>query len=226
MKRIVTLSLLMFALAFGARSQSTIFNNPDNHSYWGIRVAYDHTFPTSWHLDNIGIKMFTSGPGISIGAIYNLPLVDNLYFEPGLSFYYDTYKYDDLTILGADEPSIFNPTIQKTGLRIPLTVGYHFDFYDRGKISVFTGPEVAIGFTAYEKFTEDDSDGKFTYKENMYDSETGYLRRYDVAWRIGAGISAGAWQLELAGAFGLVDLNRDDFSFKENRLTLSIGYNF
>lgn len=74
-----------------------------------------------------------------MGIIYNGPVVANFYLEFGLKFYYNTYseEYGD-------------SSIRRTGMRIPLMAGYHFDFSDSFRFYLFTGPELEIGFSAKE----------------------------------------------------------------------------
>ena len=85
MKKFI-LSALVALFGFAAASaQGTIFNNPANRAYFGVRVGADITCPGNVKSGPLSIDMFGNGAGIEFGGIYNIPLVANLYIEPGSS---------------------------------------------------------------------------------------------------------------------------------------------
>ena len=86
--------MLISASVKGAFASDVVFNNPDNAGHWGVRASLDVSNPGDWKSSIIKINMFESRLGASAGAYYHLPLVANLYFEPGASLFYDTYKMD------------------------------------------------------------------------------------------------------------------------------------
>ena len=228
MKRLFFLAIILLAGFARPSAQSVVLNNPDNAPFWGIRVGYDHTFPCDWHLPTgDSFKMFKSGPGFSAGAVYNMPVVANMYFEPGVSVYFDTYNYYDLIVSGSDGSELqHDPSVSKFGFRIPLTVGYRFDVFENGGFNVFTGPQVDFGVTA--KVNLDNKVGDTildSFDTSLYDGKDG-LRRFDLGWRFGAGVYVGRWSLELSGTLGMLDLNKNAASFRENRLSVTLGYNF
>lgn len=214
-------------LLFGqASAQSVIVDNPDNRAYWGIRADVDVVLPGKWHpkYGSEPIKMFSNGIGFSIGGVYNIPLVANLYVEPGVSLFYDTYRFDDLTVVGDDDYTEKNPAVKKFGLRVPVMIGYHFDLWENGGISVFTGPELSVGLSGKigvhnkELFGDD-------FPTNLYSD--GFQRRTDCAWKVGVGVPVGQFLIGVEGAFGLVDLKKGNgITYHENRAALKLGYNF
>ena len=71
--------------------------NVDTRPMWGIKATFDFNIPGNWHNDGSSIKMFDHGYGATLGAVCNIYLGHGFYFEPGLSFFYDSYAYNDLT---------------------------------------------------------------------------------------------------------------------------------
>lgn len=128
MKKFI-LSALVALFGFAAASaQGTIFNNPANRAYFGVRVGADITCPGNIKSGPLSIDMFGNGAGIEFGGIYNIPLVANLYIEPGVKLFYDTYPVDDLVSGDGELGTEVDMSIRKFGMRIPVMFGYHFDF--------------------------------------------------------------------------------------------------
>lgn len=234
MKRILTAIIASAALAAAtipASAQSEVLNNPENRAFWGIRASADLSLPGNYkNSTGVSFKMFRPGTGFSIGAIYNMPLVANLYFEPGVNFYYDIFRFDGLSTSAepGDSPMEYDPPVHKAGFRIPLNIGYHFDIFSegRGNVSVFTGPEVSLGVSA-----------KIKFKDKNFREECGDIygnatidaaeNRFDLGWRVGAGLTVGRAYLSVAGSFGLLDLNKSPhITYRENRVYFTLGYNF
>lgn len=224
MKKTIILSILLILSAGAIKAQSPILDNPDNRPYWGIRVAWDYSLPGKWNFDNgNSAKIYKPGSGFTLGAVYNLPVVANLYFEPGVTFYYNTYSYDDL-ILSEGDYEETDPKIEKFGFRVPLNFGYRFDFFENGGFSVFTGPELCIGASSRVETKHFDEVG-IDYNKNLY-GKSGYMRRFNLAWSAGLAFHFASWQINVSAAFGLLDLHKKDAKFHENRLNVGLGYNF
>ncbi|MDE7408284.1 MAG: PorT family protein, partial [Muribaculaceae bacterium] len=202
-------------------AQGDIFHNPNNKDYWGIRAGIEMTKVNADGGD-YGIK-----PGVSVGVINNVPLVANLYIEPGLKFYYDSYSvYSgnfDWFIPGCDDTYTYTYTYSyhKFGFRIPVMAGYRFDFTNGLRVNLFTGPVFEMGLLAKERSKR--SDGK-TDTSDLY-TDLGSMNRVDIKWGVGAGIAYKSYYLEASGAAGLLNLTDSD-RYKENIVTISVGYNF
>ncbi len=204
-----------------APAQSSIFNNPNNESYFGLRIGADIACPGNITIDNFGISTFKVGGGIEFGGIYNIPVVANFYIEPGFKLFYDTYSIKD-DYIKAIGNGIKSMSIEKFGMRIPIMAGYHFDFTDDIKVSVFTGPELEVGF-----YGNGETKGKnIKVSENIY-NEDGGMNRVNLLWSIGAGISYKHFYLGVNGGIGMLNmLNNDYAKMHENRVSLNLGYNF
>ena len=155
------------AASLSASAASTyLFDNPDNIAHFGARVSVDISSAAN------GGGFYSNQAGFSVGGIYNIPLFMNLYFEPGLSVFYNTIganQWDTFTqkvpqLDGAGQPVVgpggeavtddvevpyqIDGSIRNFGFRIPLNVGYHFDFTEDVKVHVFTGPQINLSLVA------------------------------------------------------------------------------
>lgn len=196
-------------------------------AYWGARIAYDATFPSTYKAGDAEFDLFRNGGGLSAGAICNIPLMAGLYLEPGASLYYNSYRYSDLTInVDADDGyHIFDPKVKKTGVRIPVRLGYYFDIFpDRGGLAVFTGPSFDYALSGKLGIDKDICE-KYEIERNIF-SEPWGMHRASMAWTVGADIYVGPWVVDICGSFGLTDLQRGPGSFREYRLSIGLGYNF
>ncbi len=248
MKKIFAM-LLSIVSTLGVEAQS-VFNNPDNEGYWGVRASLDYTVPSKSRMSTPDGKIsrvwrdFEPFPGLSIGAIYNFPLVANLYLEPGLSLYYNNMLISEEVIDNYIPPvyykeiKITDRTIRKTGMRMPVNIGYHFDFTPDVSMSVFTGPVLDLGFTMCYHVTVDDSIVPDVYSKSLYRSKSfpsdNYFNRFNLNWRAGVGVNyrkyeiAISWNQALTNSIHIVKENRVEYkgSFFENYLQLSFGCNF
>lgn len=248
--RKILLSILAIAGIFSASAQSRVFNNPNNKGYFGLRGTIDGTVPGKFsekdfddHL-TISHKVFGAGAGLSVGAIYNLPVYANLYFEPGMSIYYNAMSIkksqiddliDDLDEMGLE---LKNHSVRKWGMKIPVVFGYHFDFTKDFNIAVFTGPVMDIGFSmdAYIKAEYKDVEIKTTPSLYTVDDSANEdnFNRFNVDWRIGVGANYKNffWSLSgdirLTNEYHVADNHQKyyDVTYRQNLFQMTFGYNF
>ncbi len=223
MKKFLLSILFVTAASISVMAQNTIVNNPDNKAYFGIRVGGEITCPGKITEHNVGISVFNNGGGVELGGIYNIPVVANFYIEPSLKFFYNTYSLKKEFVEVLQDDIIFNSmTLKKFGMRIPVMAGYHFDFTKDIKVSVFTGPELEIGFSGKEYI----NGHNIEMSESIY-GDNGGMNRVNVLWGIGAGISYQHFYFSANGGIGMLNmLSGSDAKFHENRVTFSVGYNF
>lgn len=196
---------------------NTDFTSP----MWGIRAAFDINIPGRYHYEGGSADMFHNGYGFTLGAVYNIYLKHNFYIEPGISFFYDTYKYD-ITLTNSDATySTANPPCHKLGLRIPVVAGYTFNVNERMSMTVFTGPELNIALKGRAK-AHDEHNNDIGW--NLF--EEGNQHRVDLAWKIGIGFPIGDFMVSMEGAVGVTDLLRGSISFRENRASVGLTYYF
>lgn len=220
----IVLILILGISFFGANAQNhdgDVLLSDRNH--WTVAVAYDASIPGKWKLANDSFKMFNPGSGISVGADYMYLISKNFFFEPGVRFFIDNYRYYNITI-GEGTPSepakTYDPPVRKIGLRIPLTAGYKFDIFKQVSLSFSTGPEPIIGFSAR---TEVDKEQKKIFEENLYKK---LMRSFDVAWDIRTAITIDRFRVDLTGAIGLIDVIKTDVLMHEYRISIGLGYIF
>ena len=223
MKKFLVSLMLVMTAGVTVMAQNTIVNNPDNKAYFGIRLGGEVTCPGKISVDNLGLSAFKNGGGVEFGGIYNVPVVANFYIEPGLKFFYNTYSMKDEFVKALQDDIIFNSvSFKKFGMRVPVMAGYHFDFTDDVKVSLFTGPELEIGFSAKEYI----KGYNFDVSESLYGDEGG-MNRVNLLWGIGAGISYKHLYFGVNGGIGMLNMvDEPGVKFHENRVTFSIGYNF
>lgn len=202
-------------------AQNSIVNNPDNKAYFGIRAAGEISCPGEVTAEHVGMDVYKNGGGFEIGGIYNIPVVANFYIEPGLKFYYNTYSVKDEILQLVNMP-LNSISIRKFGMRVPVMAGYHFDFTDDINVSVFTGPELEIGFSAKAHA----KGPGISESESMYGDDGG-MNRVDLLWGIGAGVTYQHFYFGVSGGIGMLNMFDDsDIKFHENRVSFSLGYNF
>ena len=222
MKKLLISTIIVVIGCISMTAQS-IFNNPDNKAYFGMRVGGEIACPGKVSAENIGISVFKNGGGVEFGGIFNVPVVANFYVEPGLKFYYDTYSLKKEWVEALQDDIILNSvSIKKFGMRIPIMAGYHFDFTQDVKVSVFTGPELEVGFSGKEYIKGHNID----ISGSAYGDEGG-MNRVNLLWGIGAGITYQHLYFDVKGGIGMVNMLSDsDAKFHENRVVFSLGYNF
>lgn len=225
MKRFLSATLLGVMISLFSYAQDADEELVCDRAHWTVRAAWDCNIPGDWHVDGNSIDMFRHGNGVSIGAAYHLPVSGKFYVSPGLNFYYGKYSYKDLDVTG--ESGIIeahNPKVEETGVRIPLMAGLKFDIFRRGSLAVFTGPQPCIGFSSKIKMDSNES-VDLGLLENNY-GEHGILRRFDLAWNIGAAVMINHFQVDVTGSLGMLDLNKGNTSFHQYRVSVGLGYNF
>jgi hypothetical protein len=206
-----------------AYAQDILTNNLANRTYFGIRVGGEITCPGKVTSENVGVSMFRNGGGIELGGIVNIPVKANFYLEPGVKFYFNEYsvKKDILRGLKWGGEQVNQILYLKYGMRIPVMAGYHFDFTEDLKVSIFTGPELEIGITGREHLKVAGG----MVPSDLYGEEG--LKRVNLLWQIGAGVTYRHLYAGVSGGLGMLNLSSEsDVSFHENRVTFSVGYNF
>lgn len=217
MKKTVFAAFLM-AGVFTSGAQDYLFDNPDNKDYFGVRIGVDIT-----STPGPGSDTYSNGAGFSVGAVYNIPVYKNLYVEPGLSLFYDTFSDN---ILAAADGSLEMPlqigrSFRNFGFRIPIVAGYHFDFTDQVTIAPFTGPQFNLSLYAHDHY-----DKPFSMESRSLFGENGF-KHFDVQWTIGASVTYDRFVFTAAGAFGITRVySMSTDRIRRNTCTISVGYNF
>lgn len=233
MKKLFMLTAIAMASAFAGSAQ-TVVNNPGNTSYFGFRASLDIPCPGDVKVGDFKNEIYKNGIGFSAGFIYNIPVVANFYIEPGVSYYYNATGFKDVKIgnINIKDEAMEHASVRQMGVRIPLMFGYHFDFTPDVNLAIFTGPELEVGISSDSYLTSKSVGAlpKFhTAPSNYGDHAIGFKRnRVDCSWKFGVGFNfVKNYYVGIEGAVGLADrANGDNISFHENRVGVTLGYNF
>ena len=192
-------------------------------SSWGIKASFDINIPTKLggRLNGEKLDLFRTGYGGALGAVYTHWFNNSIFVEPGASVFYDSYSYKDLIIM--DVPAGLteaDPSLAKLGIRIPLVVGYAYDFLETLPMRVYTGPELSYALYGRVHFKNkallDDGLDISLFGEN------GFMKRMDCAWKIGIGFDTEIATICIDASIGMADLYKDHLTMHENRLIVSL----
>lgn len=234
---------LAVAVAIPASADSLVVNNPENRPYFGARVSIDISSSAN------GGRYYSSKPGFAVGAVYNIPVWKNLYFEPGLSVFYDVFGTTYFNIETIQIPDISSETgyidkdvmyqvdgsIRNLGFRIPLNIGYHFDFAEDLRVSVFTGPQFNASVIAryhQDAYTKPSGAKEASFSKSAFG--TGGFKHFDAQWNFGVGLDWENYTVALTGSVGMTRL-RDAIVYapgvvqpktRRNLFAITLGYNF
>ncbi|MCM1316966.1 MAG: PorT family protein [Bacteroides sp.] len=217
MKKIV----LMIIAALAAISASAQYTN--DVSRLGIRLSWDLNSPA---VSKEYKSMMNTGSGFSIGGFYDIPLTESIYFEPGLSLFYNTIGLDEIVAIDADgEQTVsVDGSVRNFGFRVPLVAGYRFEFTEDIAVSFFTGPQFNIGLTSKSRY----SGPGVKVSQNNY--KNGWTR-FDMQWLFGLRLHyADNWMFELTGGPGITNLftgdQYKDQHLRRNIVSIGVGYIF
>ena len=220
MKRLLLSLTLLAAAIGGASAQNLLLDDPDNAPYFGARIGVDITSTPGTD------GYYNNGAGFTVGGIYNIPLWKNLYFEPGLSIFYDTFSEDIPLVVDTDPvPEMISRSFRNFGFRVPLIAGYHFDFTDLASISVFTGPQINLSLYAHDHYGKGgEKGGSSLFGDHGF-------KHIDLQWAFGTSVSYGQYVFSVQGAVGMTNIYNFSIAgvqekLRRNTCTISLGYNF
>ena len=239
MKKTVLLALALVLAGGSAIAKSTVYNNPDNKVTFGIRVGGDIVLPSEIKTGKYAYDKYDNGGGAELGVVCNIPIVANFFIEPGVKAYFDTYEFDDDWSDNNDNNNdnwFNNPfndeldmSINKFGVRIPLMLGYRFDVSEDFAVSLFTGPELEVGILGNIRTEGAFIDGmaNVSFTEDLYSTEGSVYNRVNCLWDAGISILFQKMWLGVNAGFGITEMDTEpDKKFTENRVTISLGFNF
>lgn len=188
--------------------------------HFGVRVQYDMSTSTTH------TGLFHFGPGVSVGFNYYAPFRRNphFYFNTGLLFSYDTFGYK-----GEFSKRPFKGSINNTGMRLPVEIGFKFLETNSMRLSVFTGPLMYFNFNVQADYTETYSTGPEKIKKEYTNGGA------DLGWTLGLGIDfLRRWHARVQGTLGLTNWCQTDDQphewdanvYKRAEIAVGLGYNF
>lgn len=242
----LTAMAMTAALASPAASaQSYMFDNPENTAHFGVRASLDVSSAAN------GGAMYSNKPGFSVGAVYDIPVVMNFYFEPGLYLFYNTFGAVNLesyeqtyTDANGDEQTRsllyqVDGTLRNFGFRIPLNFGYHFDFSEELSVHLFTGPQINLSLVGlYHQNEIIAPDGQRVPSSSQSLFGTGGFKHLDLQWNFGVGVQYMRYYMSVGGSVGMTHMKSAsvvtsgpyqielDRNIRRNLFNITIGYNF
>lgn len=223
MKKFFALTLCVLSLTLHA--QNPVFNNPNNHRHFGVRASFDLSVPSDFKEGPVSFNAFGTGAGFSFEGIYHIPLVANLYLEPGIGLYYNTYSINKELLESVNQMDNMSGSMRKFGMRVPVLVGYHFDLTSDFRIFATYGFVFEEGFTAKSRITQKSSSSSLSSSTSAYGD--GGMPRFDLLTNLGAGIEYRHLHFGVSGNLGTLNLSGDsDVQFYENVVKFTVGYNF
>lgn len=212
MKKILIALLLMIA-AVSSYAQG------DNG--WGIRAAFDINMPSKLSINGVKTLELHTGYGATVGALYSHWLNDNIFLEPGLSLYYDSYTFEDIQV-DLDKMAE-GPSLYKIGARVPLVIGYSYYLVDSFPMRVYTGPELSCAFGGKVNVKDKALDGAF--RTDLF-GKNGLMNRVDCAWKIGLGVDFDIASICVEAAIGMTDVYKGVAKLRDNRVAISLSHYF
>lgn len=214
------IALAIAAIAITANAQDQTLEREAASPTIGIKAEWNLNSPSTSYNDMLSV--YSNGSGFSVGSFVTVPIYRGLYVEPQVDLYYNTMIIDpdiiQAVVAGQEVPA--QGSLRNFGFRIPLTVGYRFDFTDDMAVSVFTGPQLNVGLT----FDRYDNGTKRHY--SLYDEG---WRRLDAQWTFGARYYyADNWMAEISGGVGMTNLLGKSLHghFRRNTFSIGVGYIF
>lgn len=221
-KLILVLLTILSACPLMLKAQGDIFDSPDNKVYLGARLGLDISCPGDVRMDRLSVDLFDSGAGFDAGVILNVPIWKNLYFEPGLSLYYNTIGMD-INSVDDDEINAIKASVRRFGFRIPFQFGYRFDF-EPCDVTFFTGPVATIGLIGRTHVSMKYEGTKVSESDSCYGDDG--FNRVGLGWKFGAGVNYGPYVFQISGTVGMNDTMKGPSKFHDNNIALTVGYNF
>lgn len=226
---------------------SYMFDNPENTTYFGVRAGLDISSAAN------GDGWYSNQPGFNVGAIYHIPLLANFYFEPGLSLFYNTFGTNRTELYTSDVPWIDSTTgqpavdengdiiyrqypyqidgsMRNLGFRVPLIFGFHFDFAEDVKASVYTGPQFNASLMARYHQNAVRVPGEEQPEFGFSIFGTKGFKHFDMQWNIGVGLTYQHYYIGLHGSLGMTRMKdateQLPRALRRNLFTITLGYNF
>ncbi len=195
---------------------------------FGVRVSWDLNSPSTNLNDYVDV--YGNGSGFSLGAFYDIPLYKSLYFEPGLSFFYNTIGIPDISVASSPSSSVLvSGSLRNVGFRVPLVAAYRFDFTDDIGLSVFTGPQLNVGLSMKAHLNLPDGlKGTVESSEQLYGEG---WHRLDMQWLFGVRLHyADNFMAEISGGPGMTNLmggkEYEGSHLRRNIFSIGVGYIF
>ncbi len=189
--------------------------------------------------------------GFHVGVIADLPLYGRFWLQPGIFLSAKGMKarLEQGEVYG-NQYNYYREeqNMRMLFLEVPVLVSYHYDLGNEVQLQVATGPYFAYGIdgkTTTEWERTEKMFGNYFYRSGTtetktfrYDAEADTeagrgagMKRFDMGWNIGAGITFRQIYLGLSYELGFLNLCDkkawgEDSSLRTRTLQVSVGYTF
>ncbi|MCQ2975838.1 MAG: PorT family protein [Bacteroidales bacterium] len=178
---------------------------------FGFRAGFNLAKHISDASSNTIIK-----PGLNLGLIVDINLIDDLYLRPGFEF---TMKGNRQKVVGTEHKWRINQNY----FQIPIDIAYKLGINKNFDIDFQAGPFMGIGFCGKAKFKDDNGN---TTDHKTFKSD-GTYKRFDFGLNFGAGVDIDQFYFGMGYDLSLLNLT-DNTRYKQKNgvLMFNVGYNF
>lgn len=193
----------------------------------GVRLSWDLNSPATNM--NRNANVYNNGSGFSIGAFYDINVNGSIYFEPALSFYYNTIGITEINSIDNDKSYVFDGSLRNVGFRIPMLFAYRFEFTDDIAVSAMTGPQLNVGLSLKEHYNFP-SGVNIPLSNNKQLYGNGW-HRLDLQWMFGVRFHyRDNFFADILGGPGMTNImggsDYKGFHLRRNIFTIGVGYIF
>lgn len=211
MKKLLSTFLsILLAASIQAAAQVNPLDNPNNKSHLGVRAGLDVTSLQS------ASNLFETRIGFQAGVVYDMPIWKNLFFEPGVSVFYNGAGIKDVVYI--PDYALKGGSIKNWGLRIPMNLGYRFDLTPNIGVVFLTGPQLNLNLSS-----------KYSFTSQLPDDFDIHFKSFDMGWNFGVGFLYKRVWLGINGLVGIthyIEKEADFYYARRNVVSVSVGYNF
>ena len=200
-----------------------IFDSSEtNKTTLSIHAAYEYNDPSYQSLD--GDNVYIHGrSGLNAGLTVGVPLWKNLFLAPGFSIFETQTGVEG--VKDATRPVTF---FWVMGGRIDCLIGYHFDFSEKFRLALTTGPQLALGFSSGWHYPGKKSDN------TLYAEAGSFANRADFLWHAGLTATFSShYSIAIGVSQGLTNRVGDFYKYfnpkpriKDRLMSVSFGYTF
>ncbi len=177
---------------------------------WGAKAGLDlsSAFSPS-DISNLGPYEV----GFHIGAIYDVPLSKKMFFQPGLLFCTNGFKFDTKDLIYTTKSEV-----KMYALEVPLVMSFRPSLGKRNKLLTEFG-----FYTRYNLFGK----RNYVYKDNTVNNSSPFdaYTRFDFGLHLGLGLSYSNYFITGAYQLGMNALEKETLS-KHTKIRISLGYMF
>lgn len=221
MKKILFI-LCTIAFALPIHAISPVLYKPERKEHFGVRVNADLL-----RMLDSPLEEYDGDFGFNFGGVYSRPVWRNLFIQPEAYFFYNKFSAGPITI-NDGQTTIFHPRGMQLGGRACFNVGYRFDFFENGGLSIATGPMLNVPFKG--ELLKDPDFEDFPFEKNIFNKNCFYhQKRVNFAWTLALSFYAGDWEITLTSQRGLLNLYDSSFKgfkLRQDNICVGVGYNF